>query len=90
MNKTSSKILTSFKIIYLIVFFALLSGLFYPLITNTSFDNVTWGILTLLLGLAGGVLLYTAATSENKRVLRLGGGFALITISFYFIIGLSQ
>jgi len=38
MSNISSKALSSFKYVYLIVFFALLSGIFYPLITDTSFE----------------------------------------------------
>jgi ABC-type uncharacterized transport system permease subunit len=77
--------LTGFKYIYLVVFFALLAGFFYPLITNTSFDSVIIGVLVLFVGLAGGVFLYKSATSEKKRELFLGGGFALIAISLYYI-----
>jgi hypothetical protein len=69
----------------LIAFFALLSGFFHPLITNTSFDGVVIGVLVLFVGLAGGILLYKAATSENKRIIFLGAGFTLMTISLYFI-----
>ena len=89
MNKKSSIVLTGFKYIYLVAFFALLSGLFYPLITNTSFDLVIVGVLVLFLGLAGGVLLYRAATSEKKRGIFLGGGFTLMAISLYYIIQLT-
>jgi len=89
LNKTSSKILTGSKYIYLVAFFALLSGLFYPLITNTSFDGVIIGVLVLFVGLGGGVLLYRAATSENRRGIFLGGGFALMAISLYYIIQLT-
>ena len=89
MNKTSSKILASFKYIYLIAFFALLSGFFHPLITNTGFDSVVIGVLILFVGLAGGVLLYKAATSEKKREIFLGGGFTLMAISLYYIIALT-
>ncbi|MFQ5497340.1 MAG: hypothetical protein ACE5DU_05580 [Nitrosopumilus sp.] len=89
MNKASSKLLTGFKYIYLVAFFALLSGLFYPLITNTSFDGVITGILILFVGLAGGVLLYRAATSESKRGIFLGGGFVLMAISLYYIFQLT-
>ena len=89
MNKTSSKALTGFKYIYLVAFFALLSGLFYPLITDTSFDGVITGVLTLFVGLAGGVLLYRSATSENRRGIFLGGGFTLIIISLYYIFQLT-
>jgi hypothetical protein len=78
--------LTGFKYIYLVAFFALLAGLFYPLITNTSFDGVIAGVLILFVGLAGGVLLYRSATSENNRAIFLGGGFTLMAISLYYII----
>ncbi len=89
MNKTSSKVLTSFKYIYLVAFFTLLSGFFYPLITNTSFDVVIIGVLILFVGLAGGVLLYRAATSEKRRGIFLGGGFALMAVSLYYIFQLT-
>ena len=81
--------LTSFKYVYLVAFFALLSGFFHPLITNTSFDIVVSGVLVLFVGLAGGVLLYRSATSENKRLIFLGGGFTLISISLYYIFQLT-
>ncbi len=81
--------LSSFKYIYLVVFFALLAGFFYPLITNTRFDSVIAGVLILFVGLAGGVLLYRSATSENRRGIFLGGGFALIAISLYYIFQLT-
>ena len=77
--------LTGFKYIYLVAFFTLLSGFFYPLITNTSSDNVIIGVLILFVGLAGGVLLYRAATSEKRRGIFLGGGFALMAVSLYYI-----
>ena len=81
--------LTGFKYIYLVAFFALLAGFFHPLITNTSFDSVIVGVLVLFVGLAGGVLLYRSATSEDKREIFLGGGFALIAISLYYIFQLT-
>ncbi|RMW39155.1 MAG: hypothetical protein EA447_01370 [Nitrosopumilus sp.] len=89
MNKTSSKALAGFKYVYLVAFFALLSGFFHPLITNTSFDSVVVGVLVLFVGLAGGVLLYKSATSEKRRGIFLGGGFALMAISLYYIFELS-
>ena len=67
MNKTSSKILIGSKYIYLVAFFALLSGLFYPLINNTSYDGVIIGVLILFVGLAGGILLYRSTQFEKKR-----------------------
>jgi len=89
LNKTSSRVLTGFKYIYLVVFFSLLAGLFHPLITNTSFEPVWVGVLILFVGLAGGVLLYKTATSEKRRGIFLGGGFALMAISLYYIFQLT-
>ncbi|AJM91465.1 MULTISPECIES: hypothetical protein [Nitrosopumilus] len=89
MSKTSSRFLTGFKYVYLVVFFALLAGFFHPLITNTSFDSVVVGVLVLFVGLAGGVLLYKSATSEKRREIFLGGGFALMAISLYYIFQLT-
>jgi hypothetical protein len=85
LSNISSKAFSSFKYVYLIAFFALLSGVFYPLITNTSFEPVISGILILFLGLAGGVLLYKATTSETRREIFFGVGLILIGISSYFI-----
>ncbi len=85
MSKLNTKVITGVKYIYLVVFFALLAGFFHPVITDTSFDNLITGTLVLFIGLAGGVLVYKAATSESKRGIFFGGGFGLITISLYFI-----
>jgi len=85
MNNISSKALSSFKYGYLIAFFALLSGLFYPLITNTSLNVVISGIIILFVGLLGGILLYKVTTSETKREIFFVSGFILIGISLYFI-----
>jgi len=85
LNKTTSKMLTGFKYVYLITFFALLSGFFHPLITDTSFDSVVIGVIVLFIGLAGSVLLYKAAISEKRRMIFLGVGFALISISLFYI-----
>ena len=85
MSNISSRAFSSFKYVYLIAFFALLSGVFYPLITKTSFESVISGILILFLGLAGGILLYKATTSETKREIFFGVGLILIGISSYFI-----
>jgi len=85
MSKLNTKVITGAKYIYLVVFFALLAGFFHPIITNTSFDNVITGSLVLFIGLAGGVLVYKATTSESKRGIFFGGGFGLIAISLYFV-----
>jgi hypothetical protein len=77
--------LTGFKYVYLIVFFALLAGFFHPLVTDTSFDSVVIGVIVLFIGLTGSILLYKAAISEKRRVIFLGVGFTLISISLFYI-----
>ena len=86
LSKTIPKIISGFKYVYLIAFFALLSGFFHPLITNTSFDSVVVGVIILFVGLAGGILLFKAATSDKRKAIYLGGGFALIAISLFYIL----
>ena len=76
---------------YLLAFFALLAGIFFPLITyQTSFDNVIQGIATLFLGLAGAILLFKAATSDKRRGIFIAIGFALIAISLALIFMLQE
>jgi len=71
---------------YLLAIFALLSGVFFPLITpGIPFDHVIQGIATLFLGLAGGILLFKATTSDNRRGILIAIGFALIAICLVLI-----
>jgi hypothetical protein len=71
---------------YLITIFALLAGVFFPLITpGISFEYVIQGTAILFLGLAGGILLFKATTSDNRRGIFIGIGFALITICLVLI-----
>jgi hypothetical protein len=85
MNDISSKTLSGFKYVYLIIFFTLLSGVFYPITVNTNYDRVFLGIFILFLSLAGSILLYKATTSETKRGIFFGSGFVLIGFSLYSI-----
>ena len=76
---------------YLLAFFALLAGIFFPLITyQTSFDAVIQGIAALFLGLAGAILLFKAATSDKRRGIFIAIGFALIAISLALIFVLQE
>ena len=84
-TEKSSKILSGIKYVYITVFFALLAGFFSPLITGHSFDLVIIGVIVLFVGLGGAILVYKAATSEKRRMIYLGSGFALIIISLIFI-----
>jgi len=66
---------------YLLAIFALLSGVFFPLITpGIPFDHVIQGVATLFLGLVGGILLFKATTSDNRKGILIAMGFASIAI----------
>ena len=71
---------------YLLAIFALLSGVFFPLITpGIPFDHIIQGTATLFLGLVGGILLFRATTSDNRRGILIAIGFALIAICLVLI-----
>ena len=76
---------------YLLVIFALLAGIFFPLITpGIPYDYAIQGTATLFLGLVGGILLFKAATSDNRRGILIAIGFALIAISLTLIYHLQE
>ena len=76
---------------YLLAIFALLAGVFFPLITpGIPYDYAIQGTATLFLGLAGGILLFKAATSDNRRGILVAIGFALIAISLTLIYHLQE
>ena len=71
---------------YLLGIFALLAGIFFPLITpGIPYDYAIQGTATLFLGLAGGILLFKSITSDNRRGILIAIGFALIAISLTLI-----
>jgi len=74
------------RYVYLLAIFALLSAIFFPLITpGIPYDYVIQGTAILFLGLVGGILLFKATTSDNRRGILIVIGFALITISLALI-----
>ena len=89
-TKTSNhKILSQIpRYVYLIAFFVLLSGVFFPLITigaDDSYIYVIEGVITLFLGLAGGILLFKSTTSVKNKGILLAIGFGLIAVSLTLI-----
>ena len=76
------------RYVYLVAIFALLSGVFFPLITtgaDVAYNFVIGGAATLFLGLAGGILLFKGVTSDRNQGILLAVGFVLIAISIALI-----
>ena len=82
-NPISSKrprIISGIKYIYLVGFFALLSGLFHPIITESPMEDFVYGILILFLGLAGGILVYKGIISSKLVLTLIGLGITIISL----------
>ncbi len=79
------------RYVYLLAIFALLSGVFFPLITHgIPFDHVIQGVAVLFLGLVGAILLFKAVTSDTRQGIFIVVGFASITISLVLIYQLRE
>ena len=87
MQLGGTKILASVKYIYLIAFFALLSGMFYPIITHSSWDIVIIGTLILFVGLAGTASIYKAATTERHKKPYLIIGLSITSLALFLVYG---
>ena len=84
-TNTPKFVISGIKYVYLIVCFALLSGVFYPLVTGEGWNETLKGIGILFVGLFGGILLYKSIMSEKRRGLLMCCGFGLIAVSLIII-----
>ena len=84
-TNTPKFVISGVKYIYLIVCFALLSGIFYPLVMGEGWTDTLKGIGVLAVGLFGGILLYKSITSEKRRGVLMCCGFGLIAVSLIII-----
>ena len=84
-TNTPKFVISGVKYVYLITCFALLSGIFYPLVTGEGWEQSLKGIGVLAVGLFGGILLYKSITSEKRRGVLMCCGFGLIAVSLIII-----
>ena len=84
-NKIQSNILAGVKYAYVIAAAALLSGIFTPLTLGVEVEVVIFGMLTIFLGLAGGILIFLGTKNKKFRTLTVCGGLGLIVISLILI-----
>ena len=84
-TNTPKFVISGVKYVYLIVCFALLSGIFYPLVMGEGWELSLKGIGVLAVGLFGGILLYKSITSEKRRGVLMCCGFGLIAVSLIII-----
>jgi cation transport ATPase len=81
------------RYIYLVAFFVLLSGVFFPLITENpaeqNLNNVIMGTAMLFLGLVGAILVYKGTTSNKNRAAVTSLGLVLISVSLALILSIA-
>ena len=73
------------KYIYIIAAAALLSGVFTPLTINAEITTVVYGVLTILLGLGGGILIYLGTKNKRFSSIMVIAGSAIMIVSVIII-----
>ena len=85
-----SLLLSGTKYVYIIGAVALLSGIFTPLTLNVELENVIFGMLSIFLGLAGGIVIFLGIKYQKFTTLVVCGGLAMMFGSLILIFELSN
>ena len=80
-----SLIVSGTKYIYIVAAAALLSGIFTPLTIGEDGDQVIFGMLSIFLGLGGGVVIYLGVKTQKFTILMVSGGLAMMFASLVLI-----
>ena len=80
-----SLLLSGTKYAYIIAAAALLSGIFTPLTIGEEVDSVILGMLSIFLGLAGGIAIFLGIKSQKFTTILVCGGLAMMVGSLILI-----
>ena len=80
-----STLLSGTKYVYIIAAVALLSGIFTPLTIGEEFEIVASGMLSVFLGLGGGILIFLATKNQKFTTLMICGGLGMMIASLILI-----
>ena len=80
-----SILLSGTKYVYIIAAVALLSGIFTPLTIGEEFETVAFGMLSVFLGLGGGILIFLATKNQKFTTLMICGGLGMMIASLILI-----
>ena len=80
-----SIILSGSKYVYIIAIAALLSGIFTPLTINAEITMVVGGMLSIFLGLGGGILIFLGIKNQKFSTVMVFSGFAILFASLLLI-----
>ena len=85
-----SLVLSGTKYAYIIGAVALLSGIFTPLTLGVEIEDVIFGMLSIFLGLAGGVVIFLGIKSQKLTTIMVSGGLGMMFGSLVLIFELSN
>ena len=80
-----STLLSGTKYAYIVVAVALLSGIFTPLTIGEEFETVAFGMLSVFLGLGGGITIFLGLKNQKFTSLMICGGLGMMIASLILI-----
>ena len=80
-----SLILSGTKYVYIIAAVALLSGIFTPLTLGIEIENVIFGMLSIFLGLGGGIVIFLGIKRQKFTTIMVCGGLGMMFGSLVLI-----
>ena len=80
-----SLLLSGTKYVYIVGSVALLSGIFTPLTLGIEIENVLFGMLSIFLGLAGGVVIFLGIKKQKFTTVMVCAGLGMMVGSLLLI-----
>ena len=80
-----SLLLSGTKYIYIVGAVALLSGIFTPLTIGTEIENILFGMLSVFLGLAGGIVIFLGIKNQKFTTVMVCAGLGMMIGSLLLI-----
>jgi len=80
-----SLLLSGTKYVYIVGAVALLSGIFTPLTIGAEIENVIFGMLSIFLGLAGGIIIFLGIKYQKFTIVMVCGGLGMMFGSLLLI-----
>ena len=78
-------LLSGTKYVYIIGAVALLSGIFTPLTLGVEIEDVIFGMLSIFLGLAGGIVIFLGIKFQKLTIIMVSGGLGMMIASLILI-----
>ena len=80
-----SLLLSGTKYIYIVAAVALLSGIFTPLTIGAELENVLFGMVSIFLGLGGGIVIFLGIKNQKFTLVMVCAGLGMMIGSLLLI-----